>query len=74
MPTLSMWTLYARPLDFPGHFVVRRYDFLVGGGVTVPAPVACLYPTLDDAFRDFESRAFLARDPNDDPVIVGVWL
>ena len=71
---LSLWTLYERPRDFPAHYVVRRHDLVLGSGVSVPAPVACLYDTIDAAFVDYADRTFLGRDPGDERAIVGSWI
>jgi hypothetical protein len=70
--TLSIWTVYDHPRDYPQHYVARRTEIGVPSVVTKDMFVA---DTLD------EVRALLPpglhrlpRYENDDPVIVEVWL
>lgn len=69
-PTLSMWTIYDHPLDFPDCFVARRFE-----GVTPTLDVETA-PTLDELRGRFRSwgLACLTRSPEDDAAIVEVWL
>ncbi|CAM8631602.1 hypothetical protein [Sphingobium cupriresistens] len=73
MVELSMWVITENPTDFPGQFVAR--EWLLGNGVHAVTDNHHVAPTLDDV-RDllppFLHR--LARDPNDDPVIVESWI
>ena len=78
---LSMWCVYEKPRDFPRCFVARRFV------ITQTAPTrAAALPTsdvvvsrnLDDLREQLALRwpglVRLARDPNDDPVIVETWI
>lgn len=74
--SLSMWTMYDHPRDFPGHVVVRRW--LIGGGSPEPVPTqeCWLFDTLENARATMAARglACLARLPEDDPAIVETWI
>jgi hypothetical protein len=70
--TLEIWTVYRRPRDYPNHFVARKSlatipptvtnDMFVG--VTLDEVRALLPPGL----------VCLQAAPEDDPVIVEVWI
>lgn len=70
---LPMWTIYERPRDYPAGFVVRR---------SVTDPTGCYHDAAAQYAPDLASaRALvppglqlLPRFPDDDPVIVEVWL
>jgi hypothetical protein len=66
---LPLWTIYARPRDFPQGFVARLF---LDGGATTKTLTA---PSLA-AIRGLLPRGLtcLARSPQDDPVIVETWL
>lgn len=72
--TLSMWTVYERPRDYPEHYVARRWEN-VGGREPVPTTDVFVAASLA------EVRALLPpglhcipRFPDDQPVIVEIWL
>ena len=69
---LTIWTIYERPKDFPGGFVVRPWTITRGG----PAPgMAQVTGTLEEA-RDLVPPGLYRTDraPADDPTIVETWL
>jgi hypothetical protein len=71
---LTMFTIYDSPTNYPGRFVVRRWDIVRGQAEPQPREeVACA--TL------CEARAYVppgmertVRDPSDVPCIVETWL
>ena len=70
---LCFWVITKRPKDFPKHYCMRRQ--WVFPARIVHAPVAGLYNTLEEARFDIPDGLYrMARDPNDDPVIVECWL
>jgi hypothetical protein len=72
--TLKLWTVYDHPKDYPNHYVarlseigprgvVRREQVMVSGGILgIRAQLAAM------------GLMRMARQPDDDPVIVEVWL
>jgi len=74
---LDMLVVYARPLDYPDHHVVRRWRVMAGNPAPQAAGDALLFESLAAA------RAWITglqlglvcvqRDPADDPAIVEVW-
>ncbi len=75
MSTLSLWTIYDHPIDYPEHFVARQ--FLVTGDGTVLTDsviTSSQLQTLRDTFEWDMGLACLPRNPEDDPKIVEVWL
>lgn len=73
--TLSTWTIYERPRDFPDDYVVREWQS-DGNGNVRPTPEAQRYPTLEAARAPLRARGLVCieRSPGDDPCIVEVWL
>jgi len=71
---LPLWVIYDHPRDFPDAFVVRCQT-VDGTGVTI-APCARLFPSLARARAWLAQQGLtcLAREPEDDPVIVETWL
>lgn len=66
---LPQFTIYARPSDHPGHYVMRLFMN------DQPTRTAWLFDTLADARAAVPAGLhMIPRDPNDDPVIVEVWL
>lgn len=73
---LSIWALCQFPSDFPGEFVAREHRVILGTGQVVATQN--VVRSIDKA----EVRAELYRlgkvptrpDPQDDPVIIEVWL
>lgn len=69
MNTLNLFVLYKRPLDYPEHFVVRRWEN------DKPTHDVWLADTLEGARGKLPPGLYrLARDPGDDPVIVETWI
>lgn len=70
---LPMWTIYERPSDFPNDFVVRRCVASADGvKFDLEAQTA---PTLEEARKLVPPFLYnIGRKPDDDPVIVEVWV
>lgn len=73
---MKQWTIYCRPSDYPGNYVVR--EWLIEPGAALPGEVIALVESLEqarDAVLDAAPGAYcLGKDPEDDPAIVEVWL
>ena len=67
---LSMWTVYRSPRDYPGKYVARRFE------LDRPTMDVIVDDALDNVRALMERRGLyrLDRYPDDDPVIVEVWL
>ena len=77
LDSLSLWTIYDHPRDYPQHIVMRRSLYVPGSGEQLIAWCAGLYDTLDEARRDAYAQGasgFFDRSPGDDPVILEVWM
>jgi hypothetical protein len=74
MSTLSIWTIYDHPKDFPHWFVARKH-VANGGGATATSETILAHDI--EALRvEMQRRGLIPflRDPSDDPVIVESWL
>ena len=73
-PTLSLWTVYDHPSDYPCHFVARRFD--IAGGVPVATLDVFLAPSLTTLRRKLLARGLvgLIRTPRGEPAVVEVWI
>lgn len=71
---MTQWVIYDHPLDYPDHYVVRRWKVLENGEL-VPDQDCFLAKTLEDA-RSLVPRGFwwFGRCTNDDPAILEVWI
>ena len=73
---LSTYTIFFNPADFPGWFVVRRFDVVQGQKEPVPRQHATVHPTLEtarDAIPPSADTCF-PRATGDDPAIVETWM
>lgn len=74
MSSLSMWTVYDRPRDYPNSYVARRSEVTAQGRTLT----SDLMVSGDlDLIRDVLQKRGLhriPRYPNDVPCIVEVWL
>src|SRR5258708_31588843 len=70
---LSMYTIYDHPLDYPDHFVVRRWE--IGASTTTPTDDVQLARTLEGARQLVPvGCAPLPRHEADDATIVETWV
>lgn len=73
---MEQFVIYRNPLDFPGEYVVRRFEIEAGRVI----PRECLYHgTSLAAARMVASgpggwRICFMRDEKDDPTILETWL
>ena len=71
---LQIWTIYDRPSDYPSNYVARLS--LVGAGGSQPTEHLLISTDLWALRGQLAAYGLtcLARDPNDEPHIVEVWL
>lgn len=70
---LVQWTIYAFPLDYPGHYVVRRV--VIVPGHVMHAYTGCLCASLEEARACIPLGCTnLGRWPADQPQIVETWM
>lgn len=73
MTTLTVWTVYRRPHDYPDKWVLRGHDVSSQGTMA-----RAEYFTADtlDGIRQYVPAGLvrMARDPHDDPVIHETWI
>lgn len=77
MEALATYAIYASPKDFPGEFVCRRWRAIDGKAVPDAEPLArasTLEACRASLWHLVPCLTRLDRHPNDDPVIVEVWL
>lgn len=71
---LTQYAIYQNPADYPGWFVVRRWEVHTGVPAPVPSPNPKLARSLEDARKAVPAGYYnIGRQPEDDPVIVEVW-
>lgn len=70
---LHVWTVYARPSDYPDKFVARRWD--ISNGVTVATSDMFTADSLEEV-RTLLPQGLhcLRRFSGDDPTIAETWL
>lgn len=71
---LSVWAICAHPSDFPGMFVAREHRAEAGGVVATTNVVKS--ERLEEVRAELRKLRLqpIAPHPEDDPVIVEVWL
>jgi hypothetical protein len=71
---LTMWTVYDHPDDYPDGFCARMHT--VGKGVTATPYMMGAGPRPDELREVFRAAGLhcIARQDNDDSVIVETWL
>jgi hypothetical protein len=72
--SLPMWVIYYDPKDYPGKWVVRRFDISSAEGI-VPQTEASVCDSLTEARAAVPLGAsWLDRSPGDEPQIKEMWL
>lgn len=71
---LSLWTVYNRPKEFPGHFVARK--FMIAPDGAYPTEETFKAKELADVRREMEKLGLfrMHRSPGDDDKIVETWI
>ena len=71
---MDQYVIYERPIDYPSYFVVRKV--IIGRGtVLMVDPPFKLAKTLEEARAAVPNKMQrIARHPDDDSVIVEVWI
>jgi hypothetical protein len=71
--TLTMWTIYEHPKDYPGKWVMRAHD--IAAGSTTPRADCIVADSLDEVRAVLPpGLTRLPPHPDDDPVIHETWL
>ncbi len=71
--TLPMVTIYAKPADYPNHYVARVWE----AKGSQPTNIIIKRKTLQEVKEDVKTAGFnvrLLRNRKDDPCIVETWL
>lgn len=72
---MELCTVYFNPSDFPGLYVVRKFRVEGLDKVFVDAEPLGTAETLQEVRKLIPPTFFkIGRNPNDDPVIVEVWI
>lgn len=72
-PVMSLWTVYYKPKDWPHGYIARRHE--IRPNESCPTEDTIKADTLESLRRQLpEGLVCTARHPDDDPVIVEVWL
>lgn len=70
---LSLWTVYCRPKDWPHGYIARRFE--IHPSESYPTEDTVKADTLQELRLHMpEGMVALGRSPDDDPVIVEVWI
>ena len=65
---MEMWTIYNSPSDYPGKFVVRKFDF------DGPTDQVAEFNTLEEARKSIPPHLYrMPRFQDDDLPIVETW-
>lgn len=73
-PALPLFVLYCSPRDYPGLWVMRRWEIRHGGEHATPD--VWTHPDSPEPLREHcreRGLVCMPRQPADDPVIVEVW-
>lgn len=72
---LYLWTVYDKPLDYPGKFVARQWVVRRGEPEPLPTGQLIVAPTLDVVRRMLPPGLYrLDRSEGDEPHIVETWM
>ena len=73
-PTVSLWVIYENLGDYPGKWVVRRWNISAGQVLAeiVPVAVVSSYWAARQALP--LGLVHIQRHPSDDPCLKEVWL
>jgi hypothetical protein len=73
--TLSMWTVYDHPRDFPEHFVAREFRIHPGRAEATSNIIQSEdLEVIRTILLTEMGKMRLMRSPHDDPKIVETWL
>jgi hypothetical protein len=71
MSNFYMWVVFNRPVDFPNHFVARKF---IGIVPTTEHIVCNTLQKIRNAINSQQQLHRLERHPGDDPKIIEVWI
>lgn len=71
---LEMWTVYDHPKDFPHCYVARL--FIITADLVTLTPKLLIGPNIEQIRQVLAGMGLsaLPRQPDDDPVIMEMWL
>ncbi len=73
-----MWTIYRNPSDYPGQYVVREWAVNEQGQRMASSSPLSIHERLEIVRLAIQYHApgavCLARQPEDDPVILETWI
>jgi len=73
--TLTMFTIFEKPKDYPDKFVVRGFDVERGNPEPHPHAVHIVCNSLEEARSAVPSGLYcIARSPEDHQSVVETWL
>lgn len=71
---VEMFAIYKNPSDYPDRYVLRRWLVTDGGFVSDKHPMA-VWSNLEEIRGEIpKGKVNIGRKPEDDPVIVEVWV
>ena len=70
---MIMYVIYERPKDYPGKFVVRKWE-ISPEGMSPVNEVMLAFTLLGARLHVPPGRVKIERQADDDPVIVEVWI
>jgi hypothetical protein len=72
--SLSIWTIYDKPKDYPEIFIARRFEIQAGEAVATTDIIRS--PFLGTIRNHMQERGLyrIQRNENDDPCVVECWL
>jgi hypothetical protein len=70
----TLWTIYNRPVDYPQHYVARRFEVQPGGRLITTDDILTA-DTLEDVRMQLPHGLHrVVRQPGDLPAIVETWI
>ena len=73
-PRLTFYVVFRNPRDYPNKFVVRR-QHVRAGHVEIEATPLAVVDTVREAHEALpDGLVYIPPSPNDDPVIVEIWV
>ena len=72
---LNIYTVFENPTDYPGQFVIRRFESRGNPPSVTPCEVVATGKTIEEVRDQLpQDLTRLDRHPQDDPKIVETWL
>jgi hypothetical protein len=74
---VKLYVVYYQPRDYPDSYVVRGFEITTEGPVPDPVPLTVVAELVEARRAVFDAASGsvrVERYPDDDPVLVEVWL